>query len=236
MMNPAQQATLKAFVLAVAQLEPPIAPEVNAVLTTINQDLKTQPDRALDSINHLVENHAQLGELHEKARQELHRYYSGKERDKFKIAGFGTANPQPTPITKQPLCRLSNEFAAIAQMSAEQLNDPQDAFPQMLQMRCAVAVEKVRLLDFAVLRAIEKRPLTTEDLAYRLERPFAHVGQVIEQLWQARKIDTMGSGTLQKMLPFLRSHHQPNPDAYWMLTSLGYFALHPIISLRHMGV
>lgn len=245
MMNPAQQTTLKAFVLAVAQLEPPLAPDVKAVLTTISQELHTQPNHALDTINQIVENHEQLSGLYQTARQELHKQHTSKERDKFKLPTAITQLPmqslRPSPssqatIKKQPLCRLSNAFADITQVATEQISDKQDAFFDILHMKCAVAVGKARLLDFSVLSAIEHRPLTTEDLAYHLERPFNHVSQVINQLWEDRKIDTMGSATLQKMLPFLRSRQQPNPEAYWTLTSLGHFSLHPIIPLRQMGV
>lgn len=246
MMNPVQQTTLKAFVLAVAQLEPPIAPDVDAVLTTINQELHTQPNRALDTIYRVVENHEQLNSLFRTEEQELYRRYNIRERDKSSLspgqksmlrrAKLRPTTPKEASLAKQPLCRFSDGLAAIAQALPEQISDNKDSFWETLQVQCAVAVGKVRLLDFSILSAIEHHPLTTEDLAYRLERPLEDVGQMIRRLWDARKIDTMGSGTLQKALPFLRSRQNPNPDAYWMLTSLGYFHLHPVLPLRQMGV
>ncbi|MEM8639136.1 MAG: hypothetical protein AAGG51_10025 [Cyanobacteria bacterium P01_G01_bin.54] len=257
MMNPAEQTTLKAFVLAVAQLEPPIAPDVNAVLTTVNQDLKIQPDRALSTINHMVEHHEQLGGLFHNARQELKQHQSSQERDKFLMTQtFGpmqkmsilstTLSPATSQSTsptlqqqmatmKQPLCKLSTEFSEIVQSLDQQITDTKDAFWPLLRMKFLVWMGKDQLLDFSILSAIEHRPLTTKDLAYRLEVSFERVECLVQRLWQEGKIDTMESSLWQKMLPFFRSRKQPHPDTYWMLTSMGHFRLHPIISFRRMG-
>lgn len=232
-MNDSDQEMCKAFVLAAAQLEPPIAPEVQAGLHQVHLALKQSPQGAIAAMDDLLSRHSQLSQLSAAALDEL-------ARDKYLLPGLGNVVARPSSQATKSLGKLSADLEAIAHWVMEQISDTpngiQDAFVPMFKLKTAVAEGKARLLDFAVLRAIEQRPLTTEDLAYRLEMPFDQVNCVVQRLWQEGKINTMGSGIWRNIFPFLNHRKRPNSDAYWMLTSIGHFRLHPIISLRQMGV
>jgi hypothetical protein len=73
--------------------------------------------------------------------------------------------------------------------------------------------------------------VTPSDLAYKTSLPKAKVTEIVTQLWNEGKISTLTGGILGKMFPVLINKNKFNPDAYFTLTSVGYFDLHPVIKI-----
>ena len=238
-LKPSEQKTLQAFLIALAQLETPLAEELQQDIQEIAANLETQPDEALAKIPSVVAKDSQLSHHYQTARLNLTRQYQAQERDKFAVYSFANTstlslenNASLADIAIEMLS--SHNFQATAKQIVEQLKAREDSFIKALKMALTVADAKADIKALSVLQALEYRPLTVETLAYALEMNQEEVYQIVQNLWQERKIDTTRSSTLHKILPFLRSKKQPcidNTSTYLSLTSLGYFYLHPVIQV-----
>lgn len=97
-----------------------------------------------------------------------------------------------------------------------------------------------------VLSALERRPLTVENLAHTLGCPIQEMHEIVQRLWQKGYIDTSrataqnhhghGQWLMSQLLPW--GHPQvpveihSNSKTYFILTSKGHLHLHPILSLN----
>jgi DNA-binding MarR family transcriptional regulator len=238
MIDLAQEITLKAFLLAVAQLEPPIAPEIDAVLPTIKQDLDEQPNRALETINHLVAQHPELERLYNKARKTLRQQYGSQERDKLLTLNLSLRKPEAPQqhASNHTLHKFSTNFAAIVQQVTPELQrHRQDNFANLFSAYLAVAEGRTKLLDYSVLSAIEQNLLTTEDLAYRLKLPIEQMEQIVHRLWQEGKITRIDGSIWHKIFPFVKPKKCPHRDSVLTLTAIGHFRIHPVLRLNGLG-
>ncbi|HEY9751223.1 MAG TPA: MarR family winged helix-turn-helix transcriptional regulator [Allocoleopsis sp.] len=100
--------------------------------------------------------------------------------------------------------------------------------------------------EMRILSALERRPLTVENLAHTLGCPIQEMHEIVQRLWQKGYIDTTrataqthntrGQWILNQLLPW---GHPPvpveihsNSKTYFILTSKGHLHLHPILSLN----
>ncbi len=94
--------------------------------------------------------------------------------------------------------------------------------------------------DIRILAAIEKRPLTAEDLVYVVGMPLATLLPRLQSLWHRGYIERTTTNSLYLMFPQFRSqqrkHQTINPDAYLTLTATGRLFLRPVIAPSRSGV
>ena len=236
-LRPSETTTLQALLIALAQVETPLSQELKQEVQEIARNLESDSSTAISKISTLVEKDTQLNDTYQTARLNLQRQYQAQERDKFAINGSGTLSLEEITSLEDIAYKIlySNDFLATAQQIVKKLQDSQDSFIKTLQMAVSVAQAKVDIKTFSILEALEFRPLTVENLAYGLEMDQEEIYQIVQRLWQERKIDTTNGSTLRKILPFLRSKNQPckiePTTTYLTLTSLGYFHLHPVIKV-----
>ena len=232
-----EQTTLQALLIALTQVETPLAQELKQEIHEIALDLESNSSTAISKIATLVEKDEQLSKLYQTARLNLQRQYQAQERDKLRINDSGTLSIEDITSLEDMAYKIlySNNFLATAQQIVQKLQNSQDSFIKTLQMAVSVAKAKADLKTISILEDLEFRPLTVENLAYSLEMNREEIHQIVQRLWQERKIDTTKGSILRKILPFLRPKNQSckiePTTTYLTLTSLGYFYLHPIIEV-----
>ncbi|VEP12083.1 conserved hypothetical protein [Hyella patelloides LEGE 07179] len=230
-MTPTEQTTLQAFLIALAQLETTLLEDLQQDIRQIGDDLNKQPTVAFDKIPELVTKHAQLNDLYKTARLNLQREYQTQQRDKLEISVSGKLALEPMAITML----TADDFQATAKQLVTRVKDSKDAFFKTLQAAVSVTQAKADLKAFSVLKALEFRPLTIENLAYALEMSPDQARQIIQRLWQEGKINTTKAGIFGTIFPFLRPKKRPSQihdsNTYFTLTSFGYFDLHPVIKV-----
>ena len=236
-MKPTEQTTLQAFLIALAQLETPLSEELKPEIQRIADDLERNGSAAIAKVDSLVKQDSQLSEFYQKARLNLQRQYQAKERDKFSLNSSVALSLDQTSSLEDIAYKIlySNDFLATAQQIVKKFQNSQDSFIKTLQMAVSVAQAKADLKTISILKALDFRPLTVETLAYRLEMDEEQTYQIVQRLWQERKIDSLHESTLRKIFPFLIPKNQFSKidpiNTYLTLTALGYFYLHPIIEV-----
>lgn len=100
--------------------------------------------------------------------------------------------------------------------------------------------------DIQILKALERRPLTVENLAHALGCSVDNMRETVQRLWTRGYIETthtlsttpmeMGRWLLAQILP-LRRHKQiqcvpSTSQTYFLLTFKGHLRLYPILSFR----
>ncbi|MGG6263301.1 hypothetical protein ACQ4M3_35295 [Leptolyngbya sp. AN03gr2] len=88
--------------------------------------------------------------------------------------------------------------------------------------------------EIKILKAIEQRPRSIEDLVYIVRNSTEQVSSTVQSLWKRGYIDYINTNPIAMLFPQLRRQqrqsHSPEPVIPLGLTSAGYFALHPIIT------
>ncbi|ELS00852.1 hypothetical protein Xen7305DRAFT_00005530 [Xenococcus sp. PCC 7305] len=236
-MNIIEQTTLQAFLIALTQVETPLPQQLKQEVQAIAGDLASNPSHAISKIAPLVEKNPQFSKFYQTARSNLQRQYRSQERDKFSINGGGSLALEESRSLEDIAYKIlySNDFLATAQQMVEKMQGSQDSFVKTLQTAVSDAQAKADLKTISILKALELRPLTVENLAYRLEMDEEQTYQIVKRLWQERKIDSLHESTLRKIFPFLIPRNQSSKidptNTYLTTTSLGYFYLHPIIEV-----
>ena len=236
-LKPSEKTTLQALLIALAQVETPLSQELKQEVQEIADHLESSSSNAISKISTLVEKDEQLSKLYQTADLNLQRQYQAQERDKFSIDGSATLSLEEVKSLENIAYKIlySNDFLGTAQQIVQKLRNSQDSFINTLQMAVSVAQAKADLKTISILEALEFRPLTVENLAYSLEMTQEQTYQIVQRLWQERKIDSIQGSTLRKILPFLRPKNQSckiePTTTYLTLTSLGYFYLHPVIKV-----
>ena len=230
-MKPSEQTTLQALLISLAQLETTLPEDLQQDIRQLGDDLEKQPSDSINRIPQLLEKNPQLNDLYKAARLNLHREYQTQQRDKLEISVSGTLALEPMAIT----LLTADDFQATAKQLVKRVKDSKDSFLKALHAAVSVTQAKADLKAFSVLKALEFRPLTIENLAYALEMSPDQARQIIQRLWQEGKINTTKAGIFGTIFPFLRPKKRPSQihdsNTYLTLTSLGYFDLHPVIKV-----
>lgn len=226
-MTPTQQTTLKAFLIAVSQLETPISDELKQAIHQIGEELNRSEDKAIDMISEIVTQDPSLEKAYREARSILQEQYRSQERDKQ-----DTLYSDSLTLTGMAVTILSaDDFRSTSQNLLKQIQNTKDTFLKIWQVTLSISESRENLLVFSVLKALDENHLTIEDLVYKTSLPKAKVIQIVKRLWNEGKIYTLTGGFLGKFFPILIDKSKFNPDAYFVLTSVGYFDLHPVIKI-----
>jgi hypothetical protein len=166
-------------------------------------------------IRALVEEYPELDQVYQVERQKLQREYRNSDRAKGDSAVIA---PRSSIAPSSPTTRIF-----------ETDRDSYSYFQSNTQDRTQSPLTAAKL---DILRAIDKRPQTTQDLIsfMRVTTPPDTVKAIVQSLWLQGYIDTVSGGLLRKFFPLSkeRSPQPPDPDASLTLTSKGHFSVHPI--------
>ncbi len=129
----------------------------------------------------------------------------------------------------------ADDFTITAKELLKKLKVGKDFIDKIFLDSLQKAVSLADIRTILVLEALEFRPLTIENLAYRLEMPIEQSRGIVQRLWNRGYIDTTTGGIFRKIFPIFRSKKQANQivnsKVYLTLTAKGHFRLHPVITL-----
>ena len=227
-MKLAEEKTLKAFWLALAELEEPWPPAVEKARNAIGDSLARQDEAAAtEQIEAIVAQCDRLNQLYREARASLTSSYHSQERAKSSNGTQAVAIEQP--VLKK-LASAPN-FQTAVQETVRHAQRQSDPFLEALALNHSLRKGREQVNCTAILEALEFRPLAVEELAKKLELPYEQTEKLVRQLWQAGKVEKFTSSPFYKIVPLFRNQRQFTPSARLTLTLRGYFHLHPVISL-----
>jgi hypothetical protein len=224
-MKTSDQITCEAFARAIPSIGQPstdLKTSVDILLRQIHSPQFSEISAPLAAeIRALVEEYPELDQVYQVERQKLQREYRNSDRAK----GISAAIPPNSPIVlpakaalKSPTTRMfgtdRGSYSYLQSNTQDQVQSPLTAAK----------------LD--ILRAIDKRPYTTQDLISYMDitTPPDQVSAMVQSLWLQGYVDTLSGGLLRKFFPVSkgRSPQPLDPDASLTLTSKGHFSVHPI--------
>ena len=243
---------LQALSLALLRLEAPLSADQQAAAAQIGEAIASQQvvEHDLETeILALVDQNPALKQAFDAAYDDLQKQYQSQERAKglaMTIAPFAPADRVEetfnwTTLASQILIAADRISAAREglkrlRFAPKQPNASLPAFFLSLQ-KTIVAID---VQETQILKALEKRPLTAEELVYAVGLPFERVQAIVQSLWNRGYIERTTSGFVYLMFPALRSDKRKrlevDANTYLTLTARGSRFLHPLIAPSPSGV
>jgi hypothetical protein len=245
--------SLQALLVALSQLDTALPSELQAEVQQVGDALARGRVAAVAAIDNIVNRHSLLHQLYQLAHLILEQRYQTWDQPRrplpLEVAEEAIVLEQ---TAAQTLTAADPQAAAQAQLRQIQGASHHDTkVPPLLGLVYEVASEMQAKIT-AVLRAIERRPLTVENLCYALQLPVDQAKALVQYLWNAGYIATTGS-VLPRLFSRLRrrgsSQYQSTPfsasvssaqrssqqltvdfPAYFTLTAKGHFHLHPLVT------
>jgi hypothetical protein len=235
--------TLQAFSLALLQLE---EPPVGALRETVQQISDTIADQDMETAGAKIrslDRQSRLYHLYDQEYKILSRQYNTQEKTKslLDINGATSASLSwdkivPRLIMAEDIKASAKDLLKRIQPRQQQASAETQAYVRSLQRAVEIADQPA----ISILKAIENRPLTLNDLPYFLNLSLEQAQATVQELWQKGYIDRTTSNLLHNTFPALgrkrRQQEQIHPSqTYLTLTSKGHFFLHPFITLKSQG-
>ncbi len=235
-MKATEAITLQAFLIALSQLDTALPGDLQQKIQQIGHTLAHDKTSAIAEIRDLVKKHAQLNRLYEAARITLQKQYQTQERDKWQEREWIVSESGSLALESIAVPILTaDDFTIAAKELLKKLKVGKDFIDKIFLDSLQKAVSLADIRTISVLEALEFRPLTIENLAYRLEMPIEQSCGIVQRLWNSGYIDMTTGGILRKIFPIFKSKKPASQiadsAAYFTLTSKGYFHLHPVITL-----
>jgi hypothetical protein len=251
-MNQSEIVQIKAFLLALAQLDVDLAQPLHQSIQTLGAALASQatasslPTPLVAQMHSVLQQHSRLNKLYDESYSSLILY----DQLQLQSQGFSAAQTQSGAAPAVNLAEqayfiqnlavpilIAEDFASTAREILRRMkHEPQ--MPPLargftLFLERAIASSDANVL--AVLEALEKRPLTVTGLVYVVGLTLDQVWTIVRALWQQGYIDRATSNIVYKVFPMLKDRHQScrtiQADTYLTLTAKGHFHLHPVVSL-----
>jgi hypothetical protein len=243
--------TLQAFSLAVLQLDASLQIALQPQVREIRQLLRQNPKAASDQIRQFVKQHDTFNRLYESAYQSLDQ---GDRQERAKgifgtnglglngsgLNGTGTATLTWEEIAFPLLDTDRPRLAAkklLKQLKSRKFQASSTTHTFVRSLENAIAAVDQQAID--ILKAIERRPVTLEDLVYVVGIPFEQAHSLVQDLWKEEYISRLQGNAFLIFFPFFDPQRQQKPidaKSYLSLTSKGYFLLHPILYFPDAGV
>lgn len=230
-MNVSEAIALQAFSIARLHLGAGLTDDLRqAVQEVADAIARNQPD-AVDRVRSLVERHECFRKPYEAAYFKLQAQYHKQEQ--FKGLRQASTPPRWKQVVTQILTADDPRLTAQELLkTAKAREDSSTAIGQPYLSSLRTELEALNTQEVTALKALEKRPLTTEDLVYVVNQGSPEqVRTLVRSLWQRGYIDRVTGGLLSKLFPRLRRHadQEIDSDTPLTLTSKGHFHLHPLI-------
>lgn len=229
--------TFQAFSLALLQLDSSRLAVLQPNPQQIS-DLATQnPHAAADQIRQLLDQHPDLKAIYDIEYDRLSQSYQTQERAK----GF-LSSPTPTAtLTWEgfafPILQ-SHDPIETARNLLKRTKSKQTTTAQPYIASLQRTIAAIDQTEIAVLKAIEQRPIPIEDLVYVVGLPINQVSSIVQNLWKRGYLDRANSSFISMLFPQLKKQRPSqtlDPKMPLVLTSTGYFLLHPVITASPSG-
>jgi hypothetical protein len=252
---------LQSLLITLSRLDATLPFDFQVKIHHLGNVLMLHQSQTIEAIGDLVCQHSQLHRLYELVRvtfQQQYQQQCGQQQNAQQQSQISLTLDLPSEaesaletMVDQVLSHADPQKAAqnfIEQIKIQQEHS-QSSDPVQLIWRCLYGV--VALLEEqvnALLRAVERRPLTTENLSYVLQMSSDQVRGLVQYLWNAGYIDPTSVNVFRKIFPNLRRVQNVSREAtqqlqmidspaYFTLTAKGFFHLHPLVTAdRHEGI
>jgi hypothetical protein len=257
---------LQSLLITLSRLEATLPFDFQVKIHHLGNVLTLHQSQTIEAIDDLVCQHFQLHRLYELVRVTFQQKYQqqcgqqqcGQQQNDQQRSQISLTSDLPPEaegaletMVDQVLSHADPQKAAqncIEQIKIQQEHSPSSDSLQPI-WRCLYGV--VTLLEEqvnALLRAVERRPLTTENLSYVLQMSSDQVRVLVQYLWNAGYIDPTSVNVFRKIFPNLRRVQNVSREAtqqlqmidspaYFTLTAKGFFHLHPLVTAdRHEGI
>ncbi|MCY7320374.1 MAG: hypothetical protein LH660_00855 [Phormidesmis sp. CAN_BIN36] len=233
--------TLQAFLLALAQIDA-LPADLHRQIHNLGTAIASDELDVADRIRHLVRQHDRLHQLYQDAYDRLQRQYPNQER----AQALFTTSRTPLMTWKEIAVPVltADDFRSAARHLLKRMSRQRSSASgaeRVFLVSLQQAVSELDAHSIAVLKALEKRPLTVKGLGYITGHSQAQARQLMQELCQAGYIDRTTSNILHKVFPGLGRNLQQtcenfDLDTYFTLTARGHFLLHPVITFgRRVG-
>ncbi|MCU0565805.1 MAG: hypothetical protein MUF49_04340 [Oculatellaceae cyanobacterium Prado106] len=238
-MKNSDSTTCEAFARAIARLGHlpiEVQPQVESILHSMADPtlLNEQSQTLAATICVLVEQHPELNQVYQAERQKLQQDYHWNEQAQGDIP---LSHDSLSPLVQLALQAIQADTPPVPVPASYRVAEKGRPYgwSSLASDRPTEDVQQSQLsaAKIDILRKIDKRPCTTQDLVSFMGKTTSsdQVRAMVQSLWLQGYIDTLtGSSLLQKLLPpQRRSPSQPlDPYASLALTSKGHFLVHPV--------
>jgi len=255
-MKPNEVIALQSLLITLSRLDTTLPFDFQVKIHHLGNALMLHQSQAIEAIDELVCQHSQLYRLYELVRITLQQQYQqqyGQQQSQISLTSDLPPDAE-NALESMIVQVLSNEDPQkAAQTFIEQVKIQQEhsqsSDPLQMIWRCLYQVAAwVEEQTNTLLRAVERRPLTTENLSYVLQMSSDQMRMFVQYLWNAGYIDPTSVNVFRKIFPNLRRVHNVSREAtqqlqvidssaYFTLTAKGFFHLHPLVTAdRHEGI
>jgi hypothetical protein len=227
--------TLQAFLLALPQLDVDLPGDLHQAIQDTGRVLANHQPGVANEIRSLVKRHARLDELYEESYRYLLEQYQAQDRVKrlnlVEEKAAAWEEIAASILTAEDFTEAARNV--LKRMKQQIHNAPGNTQIFLLSLHRAVEVTDAR--SIAVLKALEKRPLTVKGLVYVVGLSLDQAWVIVRLLWKEGYIDRVTSNIFYKIFPMLKNRQRTcqtiRPDTYLTLTAKGHFFLHPVVTL-----
>lgn len=252
--------TLDACLLALLHYGDSVPLSLHEQIQLANQQLANRQPGAVKQLKDILQQDEQLDRLYTASRRYLITQYGQQERAKSAVISA----PIPSAVPSIAIPNSINSFGfGLIDLATEILSSPdanyrtkaQQVFRQpKVQKQLEKAPEDLKVsakelanaasmlhpTKVAVMKKLDKKILTVDDVAFSIEIPIEKARRYIQSLWNEGYVRPISGNFLKQIwLAFKgapRLEQPPADDTYLTLTAKGHFYLHPgILSKRQVA-
>ncbi len=231
-MNGVDPLRLQAFLLALSQLDVALSKDLHQSIQMIGVALASDQTNVEPQIEAVLQQHYRLRELYDEAYEKLKQQPPDQQQSALK--------PDYLPLLTHEMAvpiLVAEDFPNAAREVAKQAQQVPDLpyAARWFSLSLQRAVENGDAKTFAVLKALEKRPLSVKGLVYVVGLTMDQIWPIVQSLWQKGYIDRVTTNIIYKIFPMLKDRQitgqSIDAETYLTLTARGHFYLHPVLSL-----
>lgn len=231
-MNGVDPIRLQAFLLALSQLDVALSKDLHQSIHRIGLALANDQMNVEPQIEAVLQQHPRLRELYDEAYANLQQQPPDQQQATQRADYLPLlAHEMAVPIL------VAEDFPDAAREVVKQAQQA-SGLPyaaRWFSLSLQRAVEKVDAKTIAVLKALEKRPLSVKSLVYVVGLTVDQIWPIVQSLWQKGYIDRVTANIIYKIFPMLKDRELScqaiDAETYLTLTAKGHFYLHPVLSV-----
>lgn len=231
----------QAFSVALLRLSVPLTEELQHLRRQVGKAVETNGTSLEQEIYDYLERDPDFKQHFEEVYDSLEKQARSYERTKSATIRGSGAEALSWEYMVVPILIADDLYTAArntlkkARSQFSRLSSTTQMFLSLLQK--AITAREAQAT--AILKTLDKRPLTIQDLVYVIGMPLEQTKALVQSLWNEGYLDRTTSGFMYMIFPMLqlerRQGREIDENTYLTLTSKGYFFLHPVITSSKSG-
>lgn len=246
---------LTACLLALLRYNGSLPSELHTQLQKAQTQFSQNQHQAIQTLRAAIQQHEPLGKLYSASRTQLFSQYQSQERAKSATIATISSSTQSATVRESPGKYVTEQDRIdIVQLATAILNSPNANYraqtqklfnqpdikkqlehaPERLKTSANVletAASELHPTQVALMKKLDQRILTVDDLAYALGISIESARQYVKTLWNEKYIRPLSSSFITQIWLSIKGpkpiETSPADDTYLKLTAKGYFYLHP---------